>query len=82
MSKHLDLMTTISGEPINTVEEWAYFRRPEILSLFEMFVYGIRPCEAPENLTFQQKFYAQNYENNITLIILFILQNDPIMKVK
>ena len=61
MSKHLDLMTTISGEPINTVEEWAYFRRPEIISLFEMFVYGIRPCETPENLTFQQKFYAQNW---------------------
>ena len=33
-------------------------------------------------LVTEQEFYAQNYENNITLIILFILHNNPIMKVK
>ena len=33
-------------------------------------------------LVTEQQFYAQNYENKITLIILFILHNNPIMKVK
>ncbi len=67
MSKPIDIMTSLSGEPITAVEEWAYFRRPEIIALFEMFVYGVRPYENPENLTFQQKFYAENWmESNAT----------------
>ena len=33
MSKPIDIMTSLSGEAITAVEQWAYFRRPEIISL-------------------------------------------------
>ena len=40
-----DILTTISGVKINYPTEWEAFRRREILSLFEEFVYGCRPLQ-------------------------------------
>lgn len=61
MSNHLDLMVSISGQPITAMEEWVYFRRPELIALFENFVYGVRPYEKPEKLTFTQAFCGENW---------------------
>lgn len=43
MSDIPELMRSISGEEIKTVEEREKFRRPEIINLFANFMYGINP---------------------------------------
>ena len=48
----LDLLTSISGRPIETVADWETYRRREIKVLLENFVYGVRPCEKPEREVF------------------------------
>lgn len=48
-----ELMKTISGETVLTKEQWETFRKPEILSLFENFVYGVRPVEKPASMEFE-----------------------------
>lgn len=53
MSKIPELMKTISGETVRSREQWEAFRKPEILSLFENFVYGVRPVEKPDGLEFK-----------------------------
>lgn len=55
MSKIPELLTSLSGEKIDTVEKWEKFRRREILNLFEEYVYGVRDIERPENLRFEIK---------------------------
>lgn len=46
------IFTSLSGENINSRMIWEDFRREEILSLFEHFVYGERPTVVPEELSF------------------------------
>ena len=53
MSKVPELMTTVSGEKITNAVDWETFRRKEILSMFEEYVYGVRDIERPENLYFK-----------------------------
>lgn len=46
------LTETISRQTVNTVEEWEKYRRPEIISLFSEYIYGVRPVERPKDLRF------------------------------
>ena len=48
-----ELLRSISGEKIDSKEKWENFRRPEIINLFEQYVYGVRPVERPRDLQFQ-----------------------------
>ena len=47
-----EILKTISGAEISTAAEWESFRRKEILSLFEEFVYGRRPLRCYEKPCF------------------------------
>lgn len=49
-----------NGTKIRTKEEWETVRRPEIIRLFEKNVYGVRPFERPENLTFSAEILNEN----------------------
>ena len=40
-----DLMTSLSGENIQTIDEWEKYRRPEIINLMSEYIYGIRPSQ-------------------------------------
>lgn len=60
VSDRLDIMTSISGCKITTVEDWEYFRRPEIMMLLDDFVYGARPYEQPD----RQEFIIKRCEEN------------------
>ena len=60
MSNRLDILTSLSGCKIETVEDWVYFRRPEIMMLLEDFVYGARPYERPD----KQEFLVKRCERN------------------
>lgn len=55
MSKIPELLISLSGEKIDSVEKWKNFRREEILHLFCEYVYGVRDIERPGNLCFNQK---------------------------
>lgn len=50
-----ELLISLSGQKINTVEKWEKFRRKEIKNLFEQYVYGVRDIEKPENMKFSVK---------------------------
>ena len=60
MSKIPEILTSISGEKIDTVEKWKGFRREEIIHLFEEYMYGVRDIERPDDLVFNVKreFYV------------------------
>lgn len=49
------LLTSLSGEPITNSELWENFRREECFHLLEHYVYGERPAEKPDNITFNVK---------------------------
>lgn len=61
MSDRLNLLVSLSGQPIKTVSDWENFRRPELISLLENYVYGVRPYESPEKLTFQMVKRESNW---------------------
>lgn len=61
MDDRMNLLTSISGVKITNIEEWEYFRRPEIMMLLENFVYGVRPYEIPQKLEFKEKRYEKSY---------------------
>lgn len=46
-----DLMTSLSGENIQTIDEWEKYRRPEIINLMSEYIYGIRPSQMSYILT-------------------------------
>lgn len=50
-----ELLTSLSGEKIDTQEKWENFRRGEVLSLLSEYIYGFRDIERPENLFFNIK---------------------------
>jgi dienelactone hydrolase len=47
-----DPLTMRDGRPVRTAEQWARERRPELLELFRVHVYGRAPVGRPERLTF------------------------------
>ena len=61
MNSHLDILTSLSGQKITTVEQWETFRRPEILNLFQVYEFGIRPLERPHDLHFEVVCEQENY---------------------
>ena len=77
MNDRLDLFVSLSGEPIKTVEDWEAFRRPELISLLENYVYGVRPYETPEKLTFSEVRKEKNwFDSNATFKEIDICVND------
>lgn len=59
---HLDPLTSICGEKITTVEEWETFRREEIMVLLENFIYGVRPQEKPDGISFGMLADEMNFK--------------------
>ncbi|MBQ8858805.1 MAG: hypothetical protein IJ012_03340 [Clostridia bacterium] len=55
------LLTTVSGVRITDVEGWETFRRDEIKTLFENYVYGVRDIERPAGLTFALAGECEEY---------------------
>lgn len=55
MNDRLDILTSLSGEKITNTQDWEQFRRPELMMLLEDYVYGARPHDLPDSLTFTQK---------------------------
>ena len=55
MTKIPELLTSFSGEKIDSVQKWESFRREEIINSFKENVYGVRDIERPENLKFANK---------------------------
>lgn len=49
-----ELMKTVSGTCVTTIEEWERTRRPELLAFFTENVYGVRPVERPDDLRFEK----------------------------
>lgn len=64
MSDIPNLLVSVSGEKIDSVEKWEKFRRPEIISLFENFVYGVRPVDRPRDLSFEIVKKVENFREN------------------
>ncbi|SHE58487.1 hypothetical protein SAMN05443144_10291 [Fodinibius roseus] len=46
-----DPLEMFDGTPVNTIEQWREERRPEIISLFEYYMYGQAP-PSPENFRY------------------------------
>lgn len=61
MSDHLDILTSLAGIRITNTADWERFRRPELMMLLEDFVYGARPYEQPDSLTFAVKRFEENF---------------------
>lgn len=59
--EQLDILTSICGQPITTVEQWETFRRPELLNLLSVYEFGIRPMERPKDLRFEIESIRENY---------------------
>ena len=55
-----DIFTSLSGEKITSGELWRKFRRGEILNLFEQYVYGVRPKNSPDNISFSVDTLNEN----------------------
>ena len=59
--EQLDILTSICGQPIITVEQWETFRRPELFNLLSVYEFGVRPMERPKDLHFEVKRIRENY---------------------
>ena len=57
----LDPLISISGEKITSVEDWKTYRREEIMVLLSNFVYGVRPMERPDDISFRVDSITENY---------------------
>ena len=57
----IDPLISISGEKIETVEDWEVYRREEIMVLLSNFIYGVRPMERPSDLSFNVDKICENY---------------------
>lgn len=58
----LDLLTSISGEKIDSVALWEKYRREEIMVLLENFIYGVRPAGRPDDLSFEVRSNIENFQ--------------------
>src|SRR5580692_9858537 len=43
-----DPLLMLSGERVTTADQWYKFRRPELMRLFETYIYGRTPTDKPE----------------------------------
>ena len=59
------LMKTLSGEMITDKQSWESFRKDEILHLFQHYVYGERPVERPEDLSFHVEAVNEDFHGII-----------------
>jgi len=59
------LMKSICGETITDRKSWETFRREEILQLFQHYVYGERPVERPDDLSFQTETVSEDFHGLI-----------------
>jgi len=57
----LDPLVSISGQRIETVYEWETYRREEIMVLLSNFIYGVRPLERPDEMTFAVEKITESY---------------------
>jgi len=57
----LDPLISISGEKITTASDWETYRREEIMVLLSNFVYGVRPLERPDDISFSVDSVTENY---------------------
>lgn len=57
----LDPLISISGEKITSVEDWETYRREEIMVLLSNFIYGVRPLERPDDISFRVDSITENY---------------------
>lgn len=57
----LDPLISISGEKITSVSDWETFRREEIMVLLSNFIYGIRPMEKPDDISFTVDAITEQY---------------------
>ena len=48
-----DVLKTVSGQTVTTVETWEQVRRPEVLELFKTHVFGRNAVERPSTLRFE-----------------------------
>jgi len=48
-----DVLKTIAGQTVTTVEAWEQVRRPEVLELFKTHVFGRNAVERPATLRFE-----------------------------
>jgi hypothetical protein len=48
-----DPLVMANGRKVVDAADWREHRRPEILKLFERFVYGKAPCGRPDDMTFE-----------------------------
>jgi len=60
----LDILESLSGVRINTIEEWEKYRRPELMLLLENYVYGVRPNTKPDKLVFNLVRNERNWKNS------------------
>lgn len=61
MNDRLDILTSLSGVRITNTADWERFRRPELMMLLEDFVYGARPYDRPDSLSFTLKRHEHNW---------------------
>lgn len=57
-----NLLTSLSGEAITSRMMWEKYRREECLHLLEHYVYGERPQDAPDCVTFDVKTVNEDLE--------------------
>lgn len=57
----LDPLISISGQKITSVADWETFRREEIMVLLSNFIYGVRPLERPDDISFRVNSITENY---------------------
>jgi len=57
----LDPLISISGIPIQTAADWETFRREEIMVLLSNFIYGVRPVERPDDISFSTEIDSEPY---------------------
>ena len=59
-----EILTSVCGQKIDSVEKWEKYRRPEIMTLFSNFVYGVRPVEKPDDLKFEVICEKDNFDGD------------------
>lgn len=57
----LDPLISISGQKITSVADWETYRREEIMVLLSNFIYGVRPMERPDDISFSVDSITENY---------------------
>ena len=72
-----DLLMTKDGSPVVSASDWEKIRRPEILSLFEEFVYGRTPAGEFKQ-SYEVAIHQQNALNGLADKYEVIITKDAI----